>query len=341
MTTQPLTISELERQTGVGRTTIHHYIRMGLLPPAQKASPTRALYDSSHAELLDEITRLKREGLTLKEIEDQLGPHIEAAYEKNVDLVGLQTEETRRAILDAAAHRFAADGYDKTRITDICKDVGITAPLLYSHFPSKQHLFVACFHVYYNWIRPEVEAGVERESDSAAKTAWRVWAGYSRQAYSPDLQALARVEAFHPESELRPLVRRTYELMLGDPERELAGEREQGANPGLFDDELIVYGLLGALENMQMRASWDDEYSIEDVMRNRLAMFLAIRAAYQGRVDLTEEWNGLVELVVKLAVKARQRYGRRPRPNAGDALTQPSKRVREELTTKGGNGQGL
>jgi AcrR family transcriptional regulator len=307
MTSQPLTISDLERETGVGRTTIHHYIRMGLLPPAQKASPTRSFYDGSHVELLDEIARLKAEGLTLKDIEDRLGPRIEAAAQRSIDLVGLQAEETRRAILEAAAHRFAADGYDKTRISDICKDLGITAPLLYSHFPSKQHLFVACFQVYYDWIRPEVEAAVKQESDSAARTAWRVWAGYSRHAYSPDLQALARVEAFHTESELRPLVRRTYELMLDDPERELAGERRPGANPGLFDDELIVYGLLGALENMQMRASWDDRYSIEDVMRNRLAMFLAVRAAYRGRADLTDEWNGLEKLVGELAADIRQR----------------------------------
>jgi AcrR family transcriptional regulator len=305
MTTQPLTISELERQSGVGRTTIHHYIRIGLLPPAQKASPTRSFYDGSHAELLDEINRLKAEGLTLKEIEDRLGPHIEVAAEKSVDLVAIQTEETRRAILEAAAHRFAERGYDNTRISDICKDVGVTAPLLYTHFPSKQQLFVACFQVYYDWIRPEVEGATEHESNSAARTAWRVWAGYSRQAYSPDLQALARVEAFHPESELRPLVRRTYEQMLDDPERELANERRPGANPGLFDDELIVYGLLGALENMQMRASWDDKYSVNDVMRNRLAMFLAIRAAYQGRVDLTDEWKEVADLVDELAGRVR------------------------------------
>jgi AcrR family transcriptional regulator len=302
---QPLSIAELERETGVGRTTIHHYMRMGLLPSAQKSSPTRAFYDSAHVELLKEISRLKAEGLSLKEIEKRLAPRIEAAREKNVDLVAMQMEGTRMTILEAAAHRFAELGYENTRISDICRDVGVNAPLLYSYFPSKQRLFIACFQVYYNWIHDEIQPSIDHEADPAAKTVWRMWAGYARQAFSPDLQALARVEAFHAESELRPLVRDTYERMLADPIDELAAERKPEANPGLFDDELIIYGLLGALESMQMRASWDAKYTAEHVMRNRLGMFLAVRAAYQGRVDLMAEWEQVRGLVRELAAKVR------------------------------------
>jgi AcrR family transcriptional regulator len=300
-----LSISELESETGVGRSIIHHYIRIGLLPPAQKASPTRAIYDECHVELLREITRLKGEGLSLKQIEEELSSRIEAAVERGVDLVAQQNENTRNAILEAAAERFAELGYERTRISDICKDVGVTAPQLYGHFPSKRHLFIACFRIYYNWIHVELERSIQETPDTAARGVWRIWAGYARHAYSPDLQALARVEAFHPESELRPLVRETYERMLADPIAELAAERKQGANPGLFDDELAVYALLGGLENMQMRASWDDRYSTEDVMRNRTAIFMAIRAAYSGRVDLMEEWKEVAPVVKELAGKVR------------------------------------
>lgn len=313
---QPLNIAELERVTGVGRTTIHHYIRIGLLPPAQKSSRTRAFYDSSHVELLKEIAGLKDKGLNLNEIEVQLGPRIEAAQEKRVDLVAMQTEEARKAILEAAAHRFAELGYENTRISDICKDVGITAPLLYAHFPSKRHLFIACFRVYLEWLFPEVAGSIKNLTDSAARSVWRLWAGYARQALSPDLQALARVEAIHPESELRPLVRDTYEQMLADPIKELAAERKSGANPGLLDDELVVYGLMGAFENMQMRASWDQKYTVEDVIRNRVVIFLAVRAAYRGTVDLAGEWDELRDLVRQVAAEvpkavSRSKQGRR------------------------------
>jgi AcrR family transcriptional regulator/predicted DNA-binding transcriptional regulator AlpA len=323
---QALSISELERQTGISRTTIHYYITVGLLPPAQKASPTRAVYDRSHVELLHEITRLKGEGLTLKEIEERLAPRVEAALESTVDLVSQQHENVRKTILEVAARRFAELGYDQTRISDICKAVGVTAPFLYGYFPSKRHLFIACFQVYFDWTHAELAKHVAATDDSAVHQAWWSWANYARQAFSPDLQALARVEAFHPESELRPLVRETYESMLAGPWRDLTAEKQPGGNPGLFDDELIAYGMLGALENMQMRASWDGKYSVKDVMRNRIAMFLAIRAAYAGRVDLMPEWERVAELVDRLASATR-----RPR-SRGDEAALPNEREKSADT---------
>jgi len=299
---KPLAISELERAAGVGRDTIYYYISEGLLPPGQKASATRAIYDQSHVDLLREIARLKAEGLSLREIRERLRDRVEAAGRRGVDLVAQQSADTREAILRTAARRFAERGYERTRITDLCREVGVTAQVLYSMFPSKRHLFIACYDVYFDWMHGQVEPPLEDTADSAARLAWRSWASYGIQALSPDLQALARVEAFHSESELRSLVRELYGEILAGTGRELAEERRVDANPGLFDDELVVYAFLGALENMQMRASWDNAYTRQDVMRNLLAMFMAVRAAYAGRVELTEEWEAVAGLVERLAV---------------------------------------
>ena len=298
-----MTISELERESGVGRNTIYYYISDGLLPPAQKASATRAVYNRSHVELLREISRLKAEGLTLREIREELADRIEAAAENGVDLVAKQNEAAREAILQAAARRFAEHGYGKTRINDICKDVGVNAQLLYSHFPSKRHLFIACFGVYFSWMNVQVVAPIQQTDDSAVRLTWRVWAGLGLQSLSRDLQAMARVEALNPDSDLRPLVREVYENILAGSADELAADRAPEVEPPLFDDELVSYAFLGALENTLMRATWDDKYTSQDIMRNVLAMFLAVRAAYQGRVDLTEEWQAIVPLVDELAAR--------------------------------------
>lgn len=300
---RPLTISQLERDTGVSRGTIYYYISEGLLPPAQKASATRAVYDQSHVDLLRDITKLKAEGIGLREIQDRLADRIAAAAESDVDLVAKQSEETRTAILQAAARFFAQRGYENTRISDICREVGVTAQLLYSHFPSKKHLFVACYQVYFTWMHEKVVPPIEATEDSAARMAWRNWASYGIRALSPDLQAMARLEAMHEESELRPLVREVFEQILEGTTRELAAERLPGANPGLFDDELLSYGFLGALENMQMRSSWDERYTKRDVIRNLVAMFMAVRAAYSGRVDLMGDWERVADLVERLAVE--------------------------------------
>ena len=298
---RPMTISELEEASGVGRNTIYYYISDGLLPPAQKASATRAVYNRLHVELLGEITRLKAEGLTLREIREVLADRIEAAAENHVDLVAQQNEAARDAILQAAARRFAEYGYDKTRINDICKDVGVNAQLLYSHFPSKKHLFIACFGVYFKWMNVQVVAPIQETHDSAVRHVWRVWAGLGLQAMSRDLQAMARVEALHPESDLRPLVRDVYEKILAGSAEELAADRVPEANSHLFDDELVAWGFLGVLENMLMRATWDERYSSYDIMRSLICMFLAVRAVYEGRLDLTKEWEGIAPLVKELA----------------------------------------
>ena len=298
---QPMTISQLERESGVGRSTIYYYIAEGLLPPAQKASATRAIYDGRHLELLAEITELKAQGLGLREIQDRLATRIEAASDNGVDLVARQTEETRTAILQAAARRFAKDGYEGTRINDVCRDVGITGQLLYSLFPSKRHLFIACYQVYYEWMNVQVAGPIEATDDSAARLAWRSGAGYGIQGFSPDMRAMAFLEASHAESEMRPFVRDIHEKLLAGMAEELARDRQPGANEGLFDDELVAYALLGALEIMQMRASWDERYSKKDLLRTLLAMYTAVRAAYQGRVDLTGDWEAVADLVDRLS----------------------------------------
>ena len=301
------TISELEHESGLGRNTIYYYIGFGLLPPAQKASATRAVYEQAHLDLLQDITRLKAEGLSLAEIREQLAERIEAAAKERVDLVARRSEATRDGILQAAARRFAEKGYEQTRISDICVELGVNAQQIYAHFPSKKHLFIGCFEVYVGWMNARVAAPIEEADDSATRLAWRVWAGLGLQSLARDLQAMARVEAFQPQSELRPLVRESYEAMLAGSAHEIGAERAEDANGGLFDDELVAYGFLGVLENMLMRLTWDRKYTYEDIMRNLLLMFLAVRAAYQGRVDLNPEWESMSALVAKLA-------GRLPTP---------------------------
>lgn len=52
-------MQELAERSGLPRTTIHHYIRESLLPPAHKTAPNAAEYDEAHLERLRLITRLR------------------------------------------------------------------------------------------------------------------------------------------------------------------------------------------------------------------------------------------------------------------------------------------
>ena len=55
----------------------------------------------------------------------------------------MKQENTRKRILDKALALFSTQGYDSVSVSEIAKAVGIKAPSLYNHFPSKQAIFDA------------------------------------------------------------------------------------------------------------------------------------------------------------------------------------------------------
>lgn len=55
-------ISELIERTGVGATTIHYYVRLGLLHPPRRTSSNRFEYDDVHVRSLKLIRALRERG---------------------------------------------------------------------------------------------------------------------------------------------------------------------------------------------------------------------------------------------------------------------------------------
>jgi AcrR family transcriptional regulator len=60
----------------------------------------------------------------------------------------LRPAERRRLIEEAATRLFAARGYAATTVEDIVRAAGVTKPMLYRHFESKQELCVALLERY-------------------------------------------------------------------------------------------------------------------------------------------------------------------------------------------------
>lgn len=55
----------------------------------------------------------------------------------------MKQEDTKQKIIDKALELFAAHGYDAVSVGEIAKTVGIKAPSLYNHYPSKRAIFDA------------------------------------------------------------------------------------------------------------------------------------------------------------------------------------------------------
>ena len=55
----------------------------------------------------------------------------------------MKQEDTKQKILDKALELFSLNGYNAVSVGEIAKAVGIKAPSLYNHFPSKRAIFDA------------------------------------------------------------------------------------------------------------------------------------------------------------------------------------------------------
>ncbi len=60
-----------------------------------------------------------------------------------------RSEETRSNILDASIRLFAAQGFERTTVSEICAQAGISKGAFFHHFPTKQDVFMKVLD---NWL---------------------------------------------------------------------------------------------------------------------------------------------------------------------------------------------
>ena len=80
-------------------------------------------------------------------------------------------EDTKQRILEKSLELFSTKGYDAVSVGEIAKAVGIKAPSLYNHFPSKQAIFDAILET----------TSAHYQKDTAEISVWRIaWTLRSR-----------------------------------------------------------------------------------------------------------------------------------------------------------------
>ncbi len=57
------------------------------------------------------------------------------------DFIASRAAAKRAAIIAAAGHRFASEGYDRASTADIARDANVSTATLFRQFPNKLHLF--------------------------------------------------------------------------------------------------------------------------------------------------------------------------------------------------------
>lgn len=77
----------------------------------------------------------------------------------------LSAEGRRARIIEAAISAFAREGYDATKMDAIAAGAGVTKPVLYDHFPSKQALFLAVLQSIRNGLLARGQAIAQEDAD--------------------------------------------------------------------------------------------------------------------------------------------------------------------------------
>jgi DNA-binding transcriptional MerR regulator len=295
-----LSIRDLEKVSGVPRTTIHYYLRQGLLPRPQKTAASRSLYTEDHVRILQKIAQLKRAGLSIIEIENELQPRVDEANEATVDLVAQEHDRVHNRILALAAHEFAAKGYKNTHVTSIMRKLGITATLFYGHFPSKRALLAECVTVLVNWSLTYVDSKKASLEDPAERLLWQVF-GHSH-VFDLGLAALAviRVEGSQNNVELRKSIEEG--LAVERIKEDLTHASPPELSPAV-PDELLALSLFGAYEQTAFRSFSGKSYSRKDLLRTHLWLFLAAQAARNGEIDIDSRLARYDKLITQLATE--------------------------------------
>lgn len=172
-------ISELVRRTGVPAATIHHYRRLGLLPPTKRVAPNRFLYDERHVRALRLVRVLReRRGLGLPLIRRVLPEllALEAAeafrpemWDRLVDLRapsgGRRPAPLR--LLDVAVETFGRLGYAEANVDDICRAARVAKGSFYRYHRSKEDLFFAAAEALNDRLTRSVAEAGPRTEDAA------------------------------------------------------------------------------------------------------------------------------------------------------------------------------
>jgi TetR/AcrR family transcriptional regulator len=80
----------------------------------------------------------------------------------------LPASERRAVVVDTASRVFARCSYRGATTAEIAREAGVTEPILYRHFESKQALYFACIDEAWSRVRRAWEDAVEAEDDPRA-----------------------------------------------------------------------------------------------------------------------------------------------------------------------------
>lgn len=276
-------ISELAEVSSTGRSSIHFYRNLGLLPPPTRHGTRLHLYGDAHVTRLREIATLRRAGVPLDEIRQRFAKRDARAQARKAASSSTEAKErrtrtnddaTRDDIAVVAARAFVERGYDAVHVEDIARDAGIGKAKFYRLFPSKADLFVDCLQrLRLAVFSREERAGMTR--DLSYREEGRVRASAVLQHIEPYrmMTNLLTQVAYGHDANLARRARAALHDMITGAEPMFTRAVSLGESRPM-NTELVAYMTWGALMALGDRLAVDDQFSTEQALEAYLDFVL-------------------------------------------------------------------
>ena len=268
-------ISELVERSGVPRTTIHFYLREGLLHPPMKTGRTMAYYNESHLRRLQLINKLKLENhLPVAMVKERLAEFdggeasVRSVSYDSTNPVDMKAEvphnDKRKQIINAAIEIFSQKGYHRAKIQDITRSVGISTGTFYIYFNNKQDLFIEVIDDVLRTIIHDEVKSLRNEDDFFKRLEIRGKAFYKNYLKYDEILYQLRAEMASEDDWPQNRVKKAYRDITEPVIRELENALNQGILRPI-DPELLAYALTGMIEILSLRLKLDNRYTYDEI----------------------------------------------------------------------------
>lgn len=273
-------ISELEKLSGMPRSTIHHYINYGLLHRPEKTGRTTARFDASHLKRLEAIQRIRQDynrsfkggRVPLEYIKGRLGSTLSLLKpggikkKENHLKQKRKSDLTKRKIVKATLELYKDRGYALTSIRDVAKAAGISTPTFYRYFKDKSELFVEVIEYVVHLFKSEIRESLKNEKDPARRSRVMFHIFYTHYPNMGEILNQLRSGAVIGDQWARDRLSHLYSEMMADLSEEIKRAMRNGTIKPV-DPYLLTYFNLAINELALSLTSIDDNYSLDDVMR--------------------------------------------------------------------------
>jgi AcrR family transcriptional regulator len=265
-------IGELAEKAGLPRSTVHYYLREGLLPPPRRTGRTMAYYDERHLERLQLIRELRGDHkMPVAFLKERIAELEAARGEKKVPRTAGETgpdpkSRRRREIIEAAMRVFSRKGFHKTNVRDITADAGISTGAFYLYFSGKRAVFREAMDEIIRDMMESIEASViEEEEDVKKRMLMRGFIFYEQYSGYSDMLYQLRAEMASEEEWAREKGKIIYRHFTEPLTSDIRKATEQGVSRNL-DPELLAYTFIGVIEILSLRMRLDNKYDFTDIM---------------------------------------------------------------------------